>query len=226
MKKPRVWQAHTQRDCKWVNLNIPMEDKTMKHLVIAQYHTRQYPECEVVPNIIDIWDQKYQPRFMEGLLPMVVYSPSNVNLQGWDDKGYEPTKKALNELDRRGLIDFDMVIDVPHQQCMLRKSLGEIGIDEIITGSYHLCSLENLALGLATIAHLDEQTRTAVFKVTGQHILPWIDATKSTLLPTLMELIKDRKALMQKRRESRAWMEQHWDPKLLVHTFTRIYQQL
>lgn len=55
MTKKRCWTVHSQRETTWVRLEDALEDKRMKKLVIGQYHPRQWPECEVVPNVIDIW---------------------------------------------------------------------------------------------------------------------------------------------------------------------------
>jgi hypothetical protein len=225
MSKPRVWQAHTQRDCKWVSFETPLADKSMKHLVIAQYHPRQYPECQIVPNIIDIWDRKYRPIRNENLIPHVVYSPSNQNLSGWDDKGYAETKPVLTYLASNSIITHDMIINVPHEDCMLRKAYGNIGIDEIKTGSYHLCSLENLSLGLANIAYLDDLTLQAIETVTGTKENPWFNTRATNLQHKIVEIACDRGAMRQHQDNSRAWMEKYWDPKVLVNQFIDIYKQ-
>jgi hypothetical protein len=226
MSKPRVWQAHTQRDCKWVSFEDALADKSMKHLVIAQYHPRQYPECTIVPNIIDIWDKKYMPTKNENLIPHVVFSPSNQNLNGWDDKGYMDTRPVLVKLAVGGRMSHDIIIDVPHEECMFRKSMGDIGIDEVKTGSYHLCSLENLSLGLATIAHLDDLTKSALQSVTGSTELPWVSTQLNGLESAILSLISDKDFLVQKKTESRAWMEKYWSPKVLVKQFIDIYKGL
>jgi hypothetical protein len=226
-KKTRVWQAHTQRNCHWVDFEEPLADKTMKHLVIAQYHTRQYPECTIVPNIIDIWDKKYMPLAgNHNTIPHVVYSPSNQNLSGWDDKGYSETRPVLMKLAVGGNMSHDIIINVPHEECMFRKSLGDIGIDEVKTGSYHLCSLENLSLGLATIAHIDRLTSAAISSITGTTEIPWISTPHHGLETAIFNLISNKDRLEKKKNESRLWMEKYWAPEVLVKKFTDIYESL
>jgi hypothetical protein len=230
MRKRRVWQAHTQRNIAWMSMEDGLRDRDAVHLVIAQYHPRMYPECQVVPNIVDITTPELSPT-RRGYRPSarVVYSPSRIGLRGWDDKGYDQTAPVLHKLVSAGILSADIIMDVPHRECLARKQTGDIGIDEIVTGSYHLCSLETLAQGLITIAGLDDLQVRTLTDLTGckPSELPWVIATPKTLekeLCTLAALSRDR--IEEKQAYSRAWMEKYWHPKKAIERFVDVYESL
>lgn len=230
MRKRRVWQAHSQRNISWMSMEDGLRDKEAKHLVIAQYHPRMYPECLVVPNIVDITTPEFSPTVRGPRNSIrVVYSPSRIGLPGWDNKGYDQTAPVIHRLVSAGVISADIITDVPHAECLKRKQHGDVGIDEVITGSYHLCSLETLAQGLVTIAGLDAIQIKTLTELTGckPEELPWVIATPKTLekeLCTLAALSRDR--LDEKKAYSRAWMEKYWHPKKAIERFVDVYERL
>lgn len=226
-KKKRVWQAHTQRNIAWMNMEEGLEDKGAKHLVIGQYHPRMYPECEVVPNIVDIYDPKYLPNWeINNEKPRVAFSPSRIRLAGWDNKGYDETVPVLQELVDVRAITAEVIYNTSHADCLNRRRAADISIDEIVTGSYHLVSLESLSQGLATIAGLDDTQVNTLRELTGSNKLPWFIARPDNLKEVLKELISDRAALLDRRRMSRAWMENFWCPKITTERFYNIYKGL
>lgn len=231
MRKKRVWQAHTQRDIGWMSMEDGINDKNAIHLVIAQYHTRMYPECRIVQNIVDITDPLLCPIEQSSIRtrkPRVVFSPSRIRLPGWDSKGYDETVPVLQKLVNEGKISADIVMDVPHKQCLTRKRTGDIGIDEIVTGSYHLCSLETLSQGLITLANLDDHQQATLEAVTGcpKEELPWVCATPQTLEAVLKDLLSWPQDKFHKRQAySRAWMEKYWHPQIAIRRFEAVYRE-
>lgn len=225
-RKKRVWQVHSQRETSWVDLETPYADKTMKRLVIAQYHPRQWTECEVVPNIVPIFDDAYLPKSIYNTPPRIVYTPSRIGLKGWDNKGYYETAPVLQQLVKERLATANIVYNKTHAECMETRQVADIAIDEIVTGSYHLCSLEALSQGLATIAGLDKIQEKTLLDFTGASSLPWVVAKPDTLLEVIKNLIKDSGKLQEVRKQGRKWMEQYWHPKTHVERFLGIYEKL
>ena len=227
MSKKRVWQAHTQRDISWMSMEDGLSDKAARHLVIAQYHPRMYPECTVVPNIIDIFDEALMPDWsVKNEKPRVVYSPSRIRFQGWDNKGYEETIPALQKLVDNRAITAEVVFNRPYSECLSARRRADISIDEIITGSYHLVSLESLSAGLATIAGLDETQRRTLHELTGSADLPWVIARPESIESVLKGFVADRGLLERTRRASREWMEVFWHPKTTTEKFLKIYEEM
>lgn len=226
MRKKRVWQAHTQRDITWMSMEDGLNDKGAKHLVIGQYHPRMYPECTVVPNIIDITDFYLMPKPRENKIMRVGFSPSRVRLKGWDNKGYDETMPVLQKLVNEGKITGDVIFNVPHQECLNRRSYCDIAIDEIVTGSYHLCSLEALSQGCLTIAGLDKQQIKTLHDLTGADWLPWHIAIPNTLENLLRQLINEPAYVKEEQHKSRFWMEKFWHPRVTTQKFIDIYRGL
>lgn len=227
LKKKRVWQVHSPRLTTWVNLEEALGDSQVKHLVIGQYHPRQWPECEVVPNVIDITEPLLTPLAKPSNMKMrVAFSPSRINLPGWDDKGYKETFPVLQRLVNDGLISAEVIFDQPHDVCLERRRSAHVAIDECVTGSYHLCSLEALSQGLLTIAGLDELQIKALKDLTGTTWLPWYIARPDTLEKLLRQCASDHAMVAIAGQQSRLWMEKYWHPKIMTQRFVEIYERL
>lgn len=224
MKKRRVWQAHTQRDIKWMSMEDGLRDSQAKHLVIGQYHPRMYPECSVVPNVIDIWSDNLKPDWeTRNKIPRVVYSPSRIGFKGWDNKSYESVIPILQNLVNGGLITAEVIHNLPYKTCLEKRKRADISIDEISTGSYHLVSLESLSAGLVTIAGLDDIQIATLKELTGCDWLPWVVAKESTLTSVLKSLATSED-IFEKRQAARSWMEKYWAPEITTQKFVDIYE--
>lgn len=225
LTKPRVWQAHSPRSTTWVDLEEALRDSHARHLVIGQYHPRQWPECEVVPNVIDIFEPLLSPRERNWSGPLrVAFSPSRIRLTGWDNKGYDETFPVLQRLVNRRLITAEIIYDKPHNECLAMRQKANIAIDEVVTGSYHLCSLEALSQGCATFAGLDEIQIKTLKDLTGADWLPWIVADPNSLLKKLYICTLDPNGTELWAKRSRDWMETYWHPKDMTNRFVEIYK--
>ena len=202
--------------------------KGLKRIIVFQYLDRQNlgHRFTGIPLLLDIWSDKYKPVQTNNTIPHVVYSPSEVTTTGWFDKGYAGTKPILAKYTNLGHITTDIITNTAHSECMRRKSLGDIGIDEIKTGLFNLCSLENLSLGLANFANMDEFSKRAVFQSCGSLDFPIISADVNTFEEKLKHLINNPDELKQIKLESRLWMEKHWAPEKLIQHFVDIYKSM
>jgi hypothetical protein len=224
--KPSVIQIHSPR------FSEDFSDEAASGVplaIIAQYHPRQWPEASyVIPNVVDIEGDEYKreppplrPR------PIVSYAPSNTNAKSWDDKGYGVVAPILKRLSLSGAIYYQLIIQRPHALVMELKRGADIGIDEVVTGSYHLSSLEYLALGVPCFANLDELTTKTVCDVTGSSAeeLPWLKADKGTFR-TALHTVLNQRSWPQHGAASRAWMEKYWHPEFLVGQYLDMYRDL
>lgn len=225
-KKPRVWQAHSQRSIEWMDITEGLRDQRAKHLVIGQYHPREWPECEVVPNIVDIWDEKLMPTKRDNDLMRVAFSPSRIGLKGWDNKGYEVTKPVLQRLVDEGLIEAEIIYDYPYEKCLKHRRVADVVIDECVTGSYHLTSLEALSQGQCTVAGLDNIQLETLATLTGTKSHPWFVARADTLYDRLKMLAEHTPTVKMYGLQARAWMEKYWNPKDLTARFVKIYEEM
>ena len=122
-------------------------------------------------------------------------------------------------------IVYEYIIKKPFLDAMAVKRRCNIGIDEFVTGSYHMSSLEFLATGCATIAQLDEKTQACIKQVTGASELPWINIKPHEFESTMNSLISSG-SHVEIGKESRKWMERYYNPAFLVDIFNEMYEKI
>jgi hypothetical protein len=227
LSKPRVWQAHSQRSITWMDIEEGVRDPAARHLVIGQYQPREWPECTPVPNIVDITLPELTPYPREWRGPLrVAYSPSRIGLTGWDDKGHAETVPILQKFVDRRLLTAEVIHDVPYRECLTRRGRAHIAIDEIVTGSYHLCSLEALSQGLATMAGLDMLQLQTIKDISGAEWHPWIIAIPETLKHRLAACVQDPAMVYNTAMMGRRWMEKYWHPRDMCQRYVDIYKEM
>jgi len=226
-KKPSVIQMHSPR---FDSENFVEEaDSGIPIAVIAQYHVRQWPELDfIVPNVVDIYDGNFQGKFRKELRqhPLVSYAPSNCTARDWNSKGYHIVAPILKRLRIAGKIQHQIIVQTPHEETLLRKRNADIGIDEFVTGSYHLSSLEYLSMGIACFCWLDDRTERVVRDLTGSvGDLPWTQTTRDSFKQDLNQMISDR-SWEEKGRNAREWVEKFWNPEILSDHYIKMYERL
>lgn len=215
--KPLVIHFHTPRGAE---LDPGLQEPAAIRLVPAQYHVRCYPECRPVPNAVPIDDAYHRPLGLENDPPIVAFTPSDCGAGDWYEKGCRETLAVLG----RGF-RYRFTTESPWHEAMLLRQACDVAIDEVVTGSYHLCSLEALSQGLATVAGLDARTIDALEAVTGTREHPWVVATLETLEERLRTLVEDHAYRADRRRAARAYMERYWSPRALARVYEGIYQE-
>lgn len=227
--KPSVIQMHSPRHDKGP-LGEDFTDEVMSGIplaVIAQYHVREWPEAEfIVPNVVDVTEPEYLPvEHNTAGVATVSYAPSNWNAKGWNDKGYSHTSRILKRMAFNKTINYDLIVSLPHKECLYRKRWGNIGVDEVVTGSYHLSSLEYLAMGIPCFAYLDAGTEGVVKNLTGSNHLPWINTPRGLLKPS-MESILSARSWGDLGEKSATWMRTYWSPEHLSNSYISMYNTL
>lgn len=206
-------------------------------LVIAQYHERYYPYARIVPNIVPIDDDLYRPTAKAPTddAVTVFFAPSvdnpawehNDPAQRWDTKGFPETASLLTGLaHRQAGLHVKVVRNVSHDQCMRMRRDCQIAIDEMVTGSYHLCSLESLAQGLPTFAYLDRRMVAILVDLTGCGALPWLNYRLEDAGPAIERLVNEPELRRSLGVNSRRWMETHWAERDLVRHYVDAYRDL
>lgn len=206
-----------------VDLNTP---KHVVKTVIAQYHASlfEYKDCNIVRNVIDFNNDIYNMVHINKI--KIGYSPSNKSSFGaWHNKGYEETKKILEslKLKYKDKIDYDIITDVPIEECLRRKSKCNIIIDEVVTGSYHRSGLEGLALGKLTICGISPEVSDTIEKITNavnpffQSRIDTLEADLSNIIDTMTVDEINEMGLL-----NRKWMENNWSPKIIIKEFLKL----
>ena len=207
------------------NVNRTMEQQGVPCYTLAQYHATLY-DLPIIPNMVDIYKDIYRPRSRRpdpAKRVLIGYSPSTRrdrtkdNL--WNSKGYKPTMKVLNNIGRIFNVEVRVLEGLPFTACMQQRGDCHIVIDEVVTGSYHRCTLEASSQGQVVINGLSQAVRDVVARVTGTQLVPWIVTSAEKLEYVLEQLIDRREELPHRGGTTRQWMQEHWEPKALLKRF-------
>ena len=223
--KPSLIQIHsprydTERFDEEAESGVPLA-------IIAQYHVREWPELQfIVPNVVDITEIVPADTTPHSL-PIISFAPSNCTGKGWNNKGYSVVAPVLKRMKMSQQITFQLIVNTPYDLMMSLKSQADIGIDEVVTGSYHLSSLEYLALGVPCFANLDDKTERVLKDITGCVELPWIKSTPSQFAGHIKSIVAGNRWLRDKKiSTARIWMEKYWNPSVLVRKYLDVYRKL
>ncbi len=221
--KPCILQFHSPqmgyrpgRSHSWLN---------NRKLAVAQYQPLIYTDALIVPNLIDIWESTYQPEQKPDDRIKIFYSWASEQRGGWRDKGSNQTIKILNQLQHRygQRVEICILNNAPYEACMQAKRTAHICIDECVTGSYHLQSLEGCSVGALTLNNLNKPIAGFIRQVTGQDTHPFHTTNLDQLLDTLCHFIESPKEIYQLGNTARKWMEAHWDPRKMITQYTNAY---
>lgn len=224
--KPSLVQFHTPPHGykPWTTLS-PFNGKK---LVIAQYHPRFYTDAKIVPNMIDIWDASFIPEEKSDTQIEIFYSWASETKGGWGKKGSKQTISILNrlQLEYGNRVAIKIMHNRPYYECMAEKRKAHICIDECVTGSYHLQSLEGCAIGAVTFNNIDTDTLGFMTEISKTHTHPFTKSDLKNLYQLLCKYIENPELLENHGLRARKWMEEYWDPSKLVFHYIHSYFNL
>jgi hypothetical protein len=173
--------------------------------------------CKVVPNVITIDDPIHVP--VEDRTTKIGFAPSTLRGGAPNPKGAEEVKKGS-----RGY-KVDQISGVDFESCMRRKQVCELGIDEIVTPSYHRSGLEFLSQGVPCICTYNEDSKRALFESTGANEMPFIDCKdlRSTLRWFFNRISEEERLDMRER--ARRWIETYYHPRDLLKRHFEVYEK-
>lgn len=231
-RKPALLQLHSEPALlrPFFPGREPETRRDLPVLVVAQKQARFAPQAVPVPNAIDIFLPAYREGGSDGAVPGVVFTPTDVRDypaggQTCRGKGYHATSRILLQLRAEGAIVPLVRTALSHDEVLALRRRAAIGIDECVTGGYHLTSLECLAQGLVTVGWLDGETRALLARITGSDdaALPWVSTPLSGLAAALRALAADPERRASFGRAGRAWMERYWNPEAVLRPYLAAY---
>lgn len=195
-------------------------------LVVAQYQPRVYPDFLPVPNLVDALP--YCAERAAGETLRVLFSPTHGRGGRWNDKGSAVTLETLRSLAKAGSIELVIPSDPlsPGQLMVLRRST-HVSIDEVITGAFHLVSLEGLCAGNVVLNGADFLSVMALMSSIGtDEPAPFRRAGQHDLRESLLELASDAELSATLQRASKEYFERWLLPSRLVDRYLSIYQRV
>ncbi|MCJ7521760.1 MAG: hypothetical protein MUP21_06055 [Dehalococcoidia bacterium] len=223
--KPSLIQIHTRRA--WLEDFGPALGAKVPLALTAEVDRGDWPEADyVVPSAIDITEPCYcPPNRQRQPHPTVSHAPSNWAARGWEGDSFKAVNPILTELRDGGDIYYQLIVKRPHREVLALKRHSDIGVDEILTGTYGFSSLEYLSLGVPCFADIGPSTNDAIKELTGATELPWLAGGAGVLRKNLGELVRSKMWQVYGER-SRLWMETYWKPETLVNHYLEMYRSL
>ena len=208
-----------------------MVNDPLPQIVIAQFHARYYPRAWPVPNVVsDEWPERAAQiphRMRSRTISFFPTTPSSARESRWDTKGRPETEAVLADvLPRHVGWRADVADALPWSECANRRLASRVTIDEVVTGSYHLASLDGLSMGCATLAHLDPTTIGLLHELTGTSQFPWINCSLESLSRVLEELLADEALVEEIGSQSVAWIREYWSERDTAFRYFDIYRRI
>ena len=133
----------------------------------------------------------------------VCHSPTNRYYKGSDD-----IINICNKLHNKGEIEFILIENKTQEEVIDIKKTCDVYIDQIYNRGgwgYGMSSVESLSLGLVCLTELVDEYQ----KFIPDH--PFIIITKESLEEDIRSLIQNKKKLLNKKNNSREWVEKYHD---------------
>lgn len=117
------------------------------------------PDASWLPLCVDVHGFSSPEPLLLGSRPRVLHLPSR---RVPPIKGSHIIEPALEELSRRGEIDWVRSGSVAHKEMPKLLSQVDIVVDQLLVDSYGVSAVEAMAAGRVTIANVGESTRSAI----------------------------------------------------------------
>jgi len=230
--KKHVIQYHTEPGFSGVGHPqwSPPENIKIEKLVINHYHSalNYFKGCTRVRNVVDLQPSVYDNRDPRQDDVVISFTPSSAVFGVWQDKGIDKHKWCINRaacyFKNKIKIRLDIVTGTSWEASIRNKLNSDIVLDECITPSYHLSSLEGLACGKPTICWTDERVNKQLLEVSGADRVPFLGTYVGWLEDYLVDLIeRGPLKLQQEGKLAREWFEKYWDPRDIVAEYIDIY---
>ncbi|MBL7013995.1 MAG: hypothetical protein ISR83_06215 [Candidatus Marinimicrobia bacterium] len=138
-------------------------------------------------------------------------------------KGSEIIINTCKKLKSEGLIEFDLIENVPHAQALERKIISDIFIDQIGDKGgwgYGMNSVESLSMGICTLTEMNDSYNSFI----PNH--PFISINKENIEFEIRTLIANKSKILDYGRESKKWVEKKHDIKQVSKTLYEYYRSI
>lgn len=184
---------------------------------------RSYPEAAWVPNPVPLFAPGYRPleRKPDRDAVRVGHSPTRREL-----KNTAELERVLVRVARRDpRVRLRLIEGTPHGECLRRKRECDLFFDHM-QGYFGVSSLEALSQGVPTLAGLDGWNAAWIRCFTGCDTIPWVRTrSEEELERAIAELAADAPQRRALGRESRAWMERHWNEARIARALLEVYER-
>ncbi|MGV3734093.1 MAG: glycosyltransferase [Microcella sp.] len=163
-----------------------LERSRVPLFVTTQELLLDWPEATWIPLSIDLNRWAGALPVLQRERPVVVHAPTNPYLK--NTALVEPT---LQKLDAEGVIEYRRLPSMPSTEMPSHVRDADVVLDQFGAGCYSVASVEGMAAGRVTVAHVHDQVRDVVRQSLGLEI-PMVSANPGNLEVLLREMVADR----------------------------------
>lgn len=192
-------------------------------LVVGQYSGRFFPSFIPVPNLI-IEPPSIKLR-KSGEMLRVMFSPTHKNSGRWSNKHSDVLDETLTAL--TGLRKIEVVrpaAAVPPETLLAMRRTCHVTIDEIVTGAFHMVSLEGLCAGNVVVNRADYFAKATFSTFCDGEMPPFRYADDGSIGDVLLGLAEDPEQTVRLQQGSYDYFRRHCDPLKLVEVFDAVYK--
>ncbi|MDR2253888.1 MAG: hypothetical protein LBD97_08560 [Bifidobacteriaceae bacterium] len=228
---PIVYQAHSPIGERPIYQDLSSDhgiDWAAK-LAVAQAHPRMFPSFRILPNCLfrdglseDVrpWEEPNDP-------VRVVYSPSTDSSNRWARKSSPTFSANLGALRHARWAQVVTASDWPPEKLIALRRIAEFGIDEVVTGGFHLVTYETMACGGVVVNAADSEAVAALqMGARTAEAPPWLITNEQEFVDRMRELAHDSSALAAARRASHAYFWTHLRPSRVVVLYDELYREV
>ncbi|MED7820127.1 MULTISPECIES: hypothetical protein [unclassified Francisella] len=195
--------------------------------VISQYHSRLYPDFEIVPNIVL---QKPTVNLIgKNETPRVLFSPAHNRVGGrWNDKYSSELMDVLSFLNKSGKIN--LVVSegavAPYELHLIRMR-SHITIDEIVTGAFHQVSLEGLCAGNVVVNNADCFSCNLFESfIEADDFLPFFKVSNFNVYDRFVSLVENKSLIAEYQNKSYNFFNRYLMPGHMIMHFKKLYDKV
>lgn len=205
-----------------IHQGLAAVSKYVKHCIVSDYELYEYvcgyfEQVHVIPAALDLsqYDGSTEvPGTNERLL--VVHAPTSPEY-----KGTPQLIEAVGILQKEIDFDFEMVQGKSHDEAKAVYARADVIVDQLLTGSYGLFSIEAMAMGKQVITWISD-----FMKAKYPSELPIVAANPDTIGEQLRNLLNNRGALKELGQRGRRYVRQYHDHNVIADRILNVYRQM
>lgn len=217
-----VWQAFI---CWSENLDRswPVEDRERaRSAAVAEgwdRYLRDVWPAKNLPMLYDLKDPKLRPIAHGERIRRVVWA--------FMRSPHDPDEKGLVWLEKEfASVEHDGITRASFVDCLRRKAVAWVGLDDFKTPILHNSGFEFLALGVPCMRLWDEGSSAALAEVTGGAPIPFVRASQEEVRAEAFRwLAMPADEHAQACVAARDWMERHYDGRKLAVRYVEFYKE-
>ncbi|MCK4260840.1 MAG: hypothetical protein KAX49_17820 [Halanaerobiales bacterium] len=184
-----------------------------------------YDGCFYIPDVVDIYSEEFKPVPWEFNQVIIGHFPTGEK----NNKNTIELKQAIANVQREIRVGFVTVpsSSLVHSDCLRLKKATNLGFDALWRGYHGMTTVENLAMGIPTMVHLDPAFYPVFKEFFGTDLEPFENVNGiPEIISTIENYAHDLNILKARSIEVRAFIEKVWNPEVIAKRCVEQYEKL